>query len=233
MTERITRVPFREGLQPFPKRRGLYMLGSHPDYVIRSSFGVSLKEGLESLQASREVFSRMQSYGIAVVPHEFVLGSENSRRHAVAIFTIADKVEGEDFQNASIPAKEADRFLANVCTFLFDTYMRSGEYMSDMVDPPQYVWGATKRDSKKRIYFVDLDLGPETVFKGEDFFFDNLSFLYKMICAFEQNNNSKKLSEARKKLVEFCLWIKSNEDSDHAREVAEFILGGGNPAEIE
>lgn len=231
MTERITRTPFKEELQPLLKGKALYVLGSYPDYVIRSSFGLPLKEDLEDLEVSREVFSRMQSYGIAVVPHQFVLGGVHKKHHT--IFTIADKVEGEDFRNAAIPTKEADRFLANVCTFLFDTYTNNGSYMNDMVDPSQYVWGTTKRDSKKRIYFVDLDLDPETVFKGEDFFFDNLSFLYKMICTFEQNNNNKRLSEARKKLVEFCLWIKSNEDCDHAREVAESILGGGNPAEIE
>ena len=115
MTERITRIPFKEELQPFPKRRGLNVLPSHPNYVIRDSYDVPLEKDLEILQASREVFSRMQSYGISVVPHQFVLGSENRRHHT--IFTIADKVEGEDFQNATIPTKEADRFLANICTF--------------------------------------------------------------------------------------------------------------------
>ncbi len=231
MTERITRIPFKEELQPLLKGKALYVLGSHPDYVIRSSFGLPLKEDLEDLEASREVFSRMQSYGIVVVPHQFVLGGVHKKHHT--IFTIADKVEGEDFQNAAIPTKEADRFLANICTFLFDTYTNSGNYMSDMVDPPQYVWGNTKRDSQKRIYFVDLDLDPHTIWKKDEFFFDNLLFLYKMLCTFEQNNRNRRLTKARKKLVEFCLWIKSNEDYDHAREVAEFILGGGDPAEIE
>jgi len=150
--------PFREPLSKSGLAYEIKKLSSNPDKLVREWDLKRQDQSVEDARKGIEMFRKMEKcYGIAIPKMDLVVGKANDR---IKLFTVLDKIEGENLANIAVfspeDKDELDKFFTALAQFYFDVYQKGGEYWLDY-GTYQLVYGHKKGESENRVYIVDVE----------------------------------------------------------------------------
>ncbi|OGH23339.1 MAG: hypothetical protein A2958_00235 [Candidatus Levybacteria bacterium RIFCSPLOWO2_01_FULL_38_13] len=197
MKEIYQGTPFRQLLRPVPDdgNQHLYTLDGNPNYVVRQN-RIIVSEGvpqLNKIDIAEALFEELErDYGIHVVPFDTVVGLGED--NLTSAFMIVDKVKGAELPKAQVSEQEAKEFFSNLLRYHIDKFEQGGFFLCDL-NPDDFMYGNTEKDTTKKVYLVDLDqfyeffddLNPN---QKNEYFSTNLEGLNDILNTLEKNSKS-------------------------------------------
>lgn len=103
-----------------------------------------------------------ERYGVRVPRMEFVIGRHGERPDSDALYTIADKVEGEQLshlspENMAALQDKIEDALVSFAAYYRDKYNQGGTYLNDPNPFFQMRYGRTQGEPRDSLYFIDVD----------------------------------------------------------------------------
>ncbi len=169
-----------------------------PASRLTTSLGIS--DIHAAVKRSDELFQELEGKGVAVVSKERFI--EETGKEAV-VYTISQKLDGNDlvtliFDDPESDMDKIDTFLSSLLRYIGEKYISKEEYLSDIYDGAQYVYG--KGDANEpRVYLVALDtkVGRFLVDDANTDFFRCVEGIFQMILTAEKKLGQKALTNAR------------------------------------
>ncbi|MBI2637400.1 MAG: hypothetical protein HYW88_00735 [Candidatus Sungbacteria bacterium] len=158
-------TPFIEPLSPSEFALRIKKIESMPGKVIRMDFAstdhTSIDGAIREFNRGKKEFERMEKeYGIAISQTDFVLGRAEGDEDSIVMYSVVDKISGENLDKTEKFPDEAeaefDNFYANISRYYADVYKNGGTYWGDYRDD-QFVYGHKDKETKDRIYCVDVE----------------------------------------------------------------------------
>jgi hypothetical protein len=152
-----------------PDRAPIEMARGDRDWIVRGfnektlpTIGKEEPDGtfMERALAISRLFAELEEkYGIPVPAH-FFMGEDEEKRPTLFIMT--EKVEGVDFNELTNEEKEGFRMedektLRALLTYYKDKFNSGEEFLVDVGNTGQYMYGTLKGEDVPRLYLVDTD----------------------------------------------------------------------------
>ena len=237
MNERLTPgTPFSEPLENAGYNEVLQRLPHLEDKIVRREYWKTNREDRKKEQQMWDVLRRQYNLH---VPNIQMIVSHDERGNEV-VFKIIDEIEGENLRAIhSVPSYEkekADVFFAGLTRYLFETFKSGSEYLSDLCEMEQYVYGRNKDDKVNNFWIVDVNLFTEGPREGNnDYNYDeellgSFKMLASDIVSMERKMTpTQHLSQARKHAREFLSYLTSHPSVDpelkeeFTRDISEIL----------
>lgn len=166
--------PFIDSLQPtsFDARNiRLWKPKDDPTKLVRESRtkeNQTLDQLEQSIREGEALFEKMRAeYGIKVVSMKSL--RETNKEGSETIFTIVDKIEGQNLSEVELLPDEAREDLESLYVSLgqhyLDAWKQGQPYWGDGRSD-QFVYGTKNREAEKHFYLTDID--PEFYREGDD-----------------------------------------------------------------
>lgn len=156
-------TPFRAPLEKTEYDENIKSLSSNPEKLVREYFipilsKKSMDEQIKKFSKGKKFFERLKNdYGIESVKMNMVIGKDESGVRKM--FTIVDKIEGENLENIQkipVEAKEKfETFYLGLIQHYKDVYEKGGNFWSDFTDE-QIMYGHKYNKDEDKIYVVDV-----------------------------------------------------------------------------
>lgn len=180
----MDRTPFREVLQKTELRDFIHRIESRPDKIIRvlrerrnnaEDFENVLRkdnknEAIEDYRRGKELFDQLRTqYNIPVPDIDIVFGE--TEKGKIAAFVIVDRIEGKGLDDTlyypeyypdslvheAEMLRRIDEVFANLVRYYADRYAQGGEYLSDITESRQWMWGHRVGEGNNNLWIVDVD----------------------------------------------------------------------------
>lgn len=139
-------------------------LENNPDKLVRSvdfHFGEpDTNIAMERCRKARELFDELKKYGVRLPNPEFVLGRTPSGK--IRIYTVVDKIYGKELlrlnkEEIQRLADELDSLFTALIAYYEDKYEHGGDFLADITERKQFMYGHKIGEEKQFLYLVDVD----------------------------------------------------------------------------
>ena len=163
--EKLVRSPFDKitNAHPSTNRAKLHEFEGNKHFVIRKGDETYAEGELtvgETCHLMKELFDELNQVYSIPVPVQFVIAKDPANKTVFYILTQTistiefEELEGEEKIRAVAGIK---KIFETVLTYLEDKGRTNGNFLTDLVDPDQYVYGVLEGDIHPQWYFIDTD----------------------------------------------------------------------------
>ena len=255
-------APFNDELIPAPFDKGLlsktnkalFSLSQKPEVIIRvdSNYDafffiklmdvVTAEEKYEKYLAARETAQLLtNNYGIKVVKHHIVIGSNPTNPDKPLYFVVSEKIEGQNLseieygeEEKPAAAQKLTKFYSSLVNYAWDLYTNGG-WLIDMHDElgknKQFVYGKRMAGAENDIWLVDFDSTIEYYKPRHSDQFIVLKDLIDMV-AESEHRLGQYLPEPRQKMLQLVSTVPGyDRNYQHALSVRRKLADSTAPTE--